>query len=244
MEQRPRDSVDGGDEYDTLFSDVIEFRKNHKSNFIYAHVNINSYRHKFAYVNDLLQKQCFDYLAISETKLDDSFPNAQFAIEGYQIFRQDYSNSSRGILVYIRSDLAHRRLTNLEHNADGIDSLCLEITIGKYPTILSCIYKHPSVKNDVFKQKVGDMCDKILQHNSDFVLIGDLNSDPKKSNTIEFICDTYNLTNLVKNPTCSKGPNPSLIDVILVSNSKKYSKALNSECPVSDFHSIIGAATK
>ena len=88
------------------------------------------------------------------------------------------------------------------------------------------------------------MCDKILQQNSDFVLIGDLNSDPKKSNAIEFICDTYNLTNLVKTPTCSKGSNPSLIDVILVPNSRKYSKALNSECPLSDFHNIIGAATK
>ena len=152
MEPNLQDS-DGDDEYDNLFSDLIEFRKNHESNFIFAHVNINSFRHKFAFVHDILQKQCLDYFAISETKLDDSFPNAQFAIEGYQIFRQDYSDSSRGILVYIRADLAHRRLKNLECNEDGIDSLCLEITIGKCPTIFSCVYKHPSVKNDILSKK-------------------------------------------------------------------------------------------
>ena len=88
------------------------------------------------------------------------------------------------------------------------------------------------------------MCDKILQHNADFALIGDLNSNPMKSNAIEFICDTYSLTNLIKTPTCNKGPNPSLIDVILVSNSRKYSKSLNSNCPLSDFHNIIGASTR
>ena len=249
MDDQPRDSNlntndDDGDEYANLFKELIEFRNNHQSNFIYAHVNINSYRHKFPYVNDILKKNCFDYFAISETKLDESFPSAQFSIEGYQIFRQDFTSTSRGIVVYIRSDLAHRRLTNIEYNADGIDSVCLEITIGKSKTVFICVYKHPKVKNDFFKQKLGEICDKILQLNSDFVILGDLNCDPKKTNIIDFICDTYCLTNLVKSPTCYKGPVHSLIDVILVSSSRKYSKALNTNCPLSDFHNIIGAATK
>ena len=88
------------------------------------------------------------------------------------------------------------------------------------------------------------MCDNILQSHSDLVLLGDMNCDPAKSNTIEFICDTYALSNLIKSPTCNKGIVPSLIDVILVSNHRKYMNVLNSKCPLSDFHNIIGAATK
>ena len=35
-----------------------------------------------------LIKRTFDIFLISETKIDDSFPNAQFKIEGYKSFRK------------------------------------------------------------------------------------------------------------------------------------------------------------
>ena len=70
-----------------LFSDITKFKSRFPSNFIFMHLNINSYRHKFVYVSDLLNKKSVDYLAISETKLDDSFPKSQFLIEGYSLYR-------------------------------------------------------------------------------------------------------------------------------------------------------------
>ena len=36
-----------------------------------------------------LIKRTFDIFLISETKIDDSFPNTQFKIEGYKSFRKD-----------------------------------------------------------------------------------------------------------------------------------------------------------
>ena len=43
---------------------------------------------------------------------------------------------------------------------------------------------------------------------------GDLNSEIKEPSMKDF-CDTYNLKNLIKDPTCFKHPlNPSSIDVI------------------------------
>ena len=57
-----------------LFSEITEFKSRFPSNFIFMHLNINSYRHKFVYVSDLLNKKSVDYLAISETKLVDNFP--------------------------------------------------------------------------------------------------------------------------------------------------------------------------
>ena len=107
------------------------------------HLNVNSYRHKFGYISDMLNKQCVDYLAISETKLDDNFPKSQFMVEGYSLYRQDLTNSSGGLIVYVRDDLPHTRMVHVEINKDGFESLCLELTIGKSKTILSCIYKTP-----------------------------------------------------------------------------------------------------
>ena len=65
-----------------------------------------------------------------------------------------------------------------------------------------------------------------------------------KSNVIHDLCDLYCLTNLIKEATCHKGTNPSILDIILVSNPRRYVAVLNAECPISDFHNIIGAATK
>ena len=77
-----------------------------------------------------------------------------------------------------------------------------------------------------------------------FVYLWDMNCCRIKYHAIENICEQYDLTNLTKEPTCHKGPTPSLLDVILVSNSRRYSSTFNVFCGLSDFHNITGAATK
>ena len=58
------------------------------------------------------------------------------------------------------------------------------------------------------------------------------------------LCDIYGLTNLIKEPTCHKGKVSTLIDVLLVSNPRRFCSAVNTEFCLSDFHNIIGAATR
>ena len=75
-------------------------------------------------------------------------------------------------------------------------------------------------------------------------LIGDMNCCPKKSDTIKEFCEIYNLKNLITSPTCHKGRSPTILDIILVSQPKRFTESLNCECPLSDFHNIVGGATK
>ena len=168
-----------------LFPGVTAFRRRFISNFIFAHLNVNSYRHKYISIHDILAKQHVDYLAISESKLDDSFPSAQFPAHDYPLYRQDVSSSSGGLLVYVRADLPHRRLNHAKINVEGFESLCMEITVGKTTTILSCIYKHPKLKNDVFKCYFSNMADSLLRTHSDLVFLGyELLSNKKYRNSI------------------------------------------------------------
>ena len=44
--------------------------------------------------------------------------------------------------MYVRSDIAQRRVTRFECNTDGVESLCIEIIIGKTKSAAACIYKH------------------------------------------------------------------------------------------------------
>ena len=113
-----------------LFPEVTGFRNHFISNFTLAHININSFRNKYGAIHDILSQKHVDYLAVSETKLDRSFPCAQFAAQDFTIHKPDLTSSSGGLLAYVQADLPHRRLQHVEINEHGFESLCMEVTNG------------------------------------------------------------------------------------------------------------------
>ena len=47
-----------------------------------------------------------DILSIAETKLDSSFPSAQFLVHGYKTpYRKDGNKHGGGLLVYVKEDI-------------------------------------------------------------------------------------------------------------------------------------------
>ena len=79
--------------------DILKFYMQCKINCKIGLLNINSLRHKFYPIMQMLQNQYFDILRLQETKLDDSFSNAQFNIHGYVIHRLDHKSNAGGIIV-------------------------------------------------------------------------------------------------------------------------------------------------
>ena len=70
-----------------------------------GHININSLRKKFEVLNEMVRDKA-DLLIISETKLDCSFPNAQFYMKSYlKPYRLDKNSKGGGIIVYFREDI-------------------------------------------------------------------------------------------------------------------------------------------
>ena len=72
---------------------------------IFAHLNINSITNKF---EELISQVTgtVDVLMISETKLDDSFPIANFLTDDFsQPYRIDRNSSGGGIMLYVREDI-------------------------------------------------------------------------------------------------------------------------------------------
>ena len=227
-----------------LFPHLSCFRKRFTSNFVFVYNNINSYRHKHMSVCDLLCNNVVDFLAVAETKLDLSFPDSQFKVQNYELYRSDFTSNSGGLLVHIRDDIPHRRLNSIEINSNGFESICIEVTIGSSKTVITSLYKHPYVKHDYFKESFGKITDKLLAKYDDLAFIFDGNLCPTKSSTIQDLCEQYSLSNLIKEPTCHKGPVSTLLDVLLVTNPRRYTSALNAEFCLSDFHNVIGAATR
>ena len=84
-----------------------KIRHENPKGLIIAYLNINSLRHKIFYVHSKLQNKTVDIIGIAETKLNDTFPDAQFNIDGYRSFRKDRNGSGGGLWIYVRSDDGH-----------------------------------------------------------------------------------------------------------------------------------------
>ena len=69
-----------------------------------------------------------------ETKIDEPYPNCQFAIETYKIYRFDRKKSAGGVLAYMSSKLASKRLS-LPWSFSTIEVLAIEITLGRHETM-------------------------------------------------------------------------------------------------------------
>ena len=54
-------------------------------NPLLGYLNINSLRNKIIDLREIIHYLNLDYFVLSETKIDSSFPSAQFAINNYEI---------------------------------------------------------------------------------------------------------------------------------------------------------------
>ena len=70
------------------FENLKNTRLKNPNRLIIAQLNINSLRNKFDSQVRMLHNN-LDKLLISKTKIDSSFPTAQFQIEGYTNYRLD-----------------------------------------------------------------------------------------------------------------------------------------------------------
>ena len=50
-------------------------------------------------------KDKLDIIMVSETKLDDSFPEDQFQIDDYLTYRKDTNDKGGGIILFLREEM-------------------------------------------------------------------------------------------------------------------------------------------
>ena len=76
-----------------------DIRKSNDNKIVFGQLNINSLRNKFDMLSKLI-KGFVDVFMISETKLDDSFPEGQFFIDGYHTpFR--FNRNGNGVCIFL-----------------------------------------------------------------------------------------------------------------------------------------------
>ena len=72
-----------------------------------------------------------DFLAVSETKLDSSFPTGQFNLPGFKTpYRKGLSGKSGGLLVYVNSNITSKVL-KIPDCPSNIQVIPVEINLKK-----------------------------------------------------------------------------------------------------------------
>ena len=91
----------------------------------------------------------FDTFLISETKIDNSFPNSQFSINGYRMFRRARNCFGGDLCLYVKDSIASKQLNSHKENKDA-EVIYLEINIRKRKWLIIGTYKPPSQNNSLF----------------------------------------------------------------------------------------------
>ena len=209
----------------------------HRDRPIIAHLNINFLDPKFEPLKGII-KDNVDILLVSETKLDESYPEGTFFIEGYkEPIRLDRNKNGGGLLFFIHDDLECKEIKShkLPKKTEGI---FMKLTIRNTKWLIMGGYnpKKENIKN--FLHHIGKELDKFLPNYENLLLLGDFNSEMCEEPMKNF-SETYNLTNLITDPTCFKSiNNPSCIDVMLTNRNSCFENSTVIETGLSDCHKM------
>ena len=155
---------------------IQQLRNSHRirKKCIIANLNINSLPNKFVKVKEWLNRKAFDIKSIQETKIDRSFPDSQFQIDGYRLFRRDGVKGGGGIAVFVSNNIT---ATTKKVACKSVVSILLDLHFGQRQFALVCAYKPPSVDNNIFKTHLSKLLDEATLLGQNLVCIGDLNCD-------------------------------------------------------------------
>ena len=150
---------------------------------VFCHYNVCHLSNKLEEINLLLSSVARRrlgrpnlVLGISESFLDNSWPNAALAVENYNLFRADRPvGSGGGLLIYVPSQLPVKRRSDLE--LEGIECIWLELHFPRSRPCLICFVYRPPSSNPAYTTLLEDMLSHSDSQGLQTIIIGDLNFD-------------------------------------------------------------------
>ena len=159
-------------------SGLINLRKDFSKNPILSYLNIKSLGGKFDNFRGFCSKTEVDILYIDEIKIDRSYSDCQFHIDGYQFspFRKDRNKHGGGKIVYVRNIITSKRIEQFEEGFG--ETICLEFTLSKKKWCVLFVCRPPQNNNKVsFFNEISINLNQIKNKYEHFTIMGDLNKD-------------------------------------------------------------------
>ena len=211
-------------------SDVTELsrlRNIYLKNSIIGYLNMNHFENKVINLREICHQAPIDIICVDETKLDSSYPDSQFHIDGYQFppSRRDRNKYGGGKIVDVREGFIVKRLVNLEENTS--ETICTEVTISKKKWCIIFAYRPPHSNNKkVFLSELTTSLNQVTNKYDNIIVMGDLNIGIQKNGAdtnhyLSDLYDTFSLANLISSSTCFKPLCGTSIYVLLTNKTRR-----------------------
>ena len=131
---------------------------------------------------------------VSETKLDDSFPEGQFLIKGFHLpFTFDRNRNGGGIVLYVREDTLAKFLS---HNFPSAESFFIDINLHKKKWLINCSYNPHKSNIGKHLDIINTLLDTLSTKYENIVLTGDLMHVLMMRHFANFVLCMVSLNNL------------------------------------------------
>ena len=231
---------------DDAINTLNNIRMKYVKNVIIGHLNINSIANKFESLNYIVNDN-IDILVIGETKLDETFTEKLFIINGFKKpYRLDRNHDGGGVMIYVRGDIPSKEVVKHKFTKN-IEAIFIEINLRKNKFLLVGTYhstnrEYGASDIDYFEQ-IGLALD-VYSNYEKFLIAGDFNVE-ENEHCIKNFMDEFNVKNLVKENTCFKNPeNPRCIDLFLTNSVRSFIHTSTISTGLSDFHKMIVTVLK
>ena len=158
---------------ESIIDSIRQLKLSNPQKIILGHLNINSLRNKFESIADVIQGT-FDIFLLSETKIDESFPDKQFRLNNYKIFRKDRNRYGGGIMFYVNENLPCKSLTTKIDNLT--ETIFLEVNVQSSKWLFVGCYKPPSQNEEFFISNLSKTINAFSTKYDNILLMGDFNN--------------------------------------------------------------------
>ena len=158
----------------------LESLRKHNKDILMCHLNINSIQNKFEELAATVKKIRAHIMLISETKIDASYPDAQFSIPDYTLYRNDRRKGGGGIMALVSSSLTKKRLKPNKHYKT-LELIALQVKTNAGNMVILGIYRPPRAMcgdyRSLLENELSDVCNWASLQSNSVAVIGDLNLD-------------------------------------------------------------------
>ena len=206
-----------------------------------AHLNFRSMFTGFNNFVQLLNKKKIDIVAITETWLNNLADMSFFNIPGYNLsYKHREYGRGGGVMFYVKSTLKFETITfDFEIN-EKLEFLFLKIFTKHLDLGIGVFYRPPNTNIKNFISDFDNMLNFFVPTVDEVILLGDLNVNFfEVDNVVNECFSTYNLVQVLNEPTRQTIHTATLLDPIFTTNCDMISTFGTIDCRDISDHKLV-----